>query len=398
VDRVAQMMGVFDRPLCMDELLALARQRSRLSDFGQTSFNEPLKRFLASCSSEARLSLVGRIATRWDVVRFLTNLLRFHAEEEANPLILDQPIEQPIFITGLPRSGTTFLHRLMMLDTMNRCPLVWETIFPYPHSSRRDHRVSQVARQLKAFEALAPEFGALHPLQATSPQECSEINAHVFRSLRFDTNYHIPSYRLWLDANAEHHLPGYQFHKRFLQHMQHQDQRSHRWVLKCPDHVFALEAVRAVYPDARVAFVHRDPVKVLLSVSKLTEVLRRPFTRELNPLSIGRSESARWLDGTRRMIAADHNFGLAEPICHVQHMDLISDPFRAIQTVYRHFGMNLPALAAITIERYVAERPRGGYSRPHYHFAEHGLVEATEREKFRPYMLHFDTVAEPLPS
>jgi hypothetical protein len=398
VDRVAQTMGVFDRPLCMDELLALARQRSRLSDFGQTSFHEPLERFLASCSSEARLGLVGRTATRWDVVRFLSNLLRFHAEEEANPLILDQPIERPIFITGLPRSGTTFLHRMMMLDPMNRCPLVWETIFPYPHSGGRDQRVRQVARQLRAFKALAPEFGALHPLQATSPQECSEINAHVFRSLRFDTNYHIPSYRLWLDANAERHLPGYQFHKRFLQHMQHQDLRSRRWVLKCPDHVFALEAVRAVYPDARLVFVHRDPMKVLLSVTKLTEVLRRPFTRELNPLLIGRSESARWLDGTRRMIAADNNFRLAEPICHVQHMDLISDPVRAVQTVYRHFGMNLPAIAATSIERYVAERPRGGYSRHHYHFAEHGLVEATEREKFRPYMLHFDTVAEPLPS
>jgi hypothetical protein len=145
-------------------------------------------------------------------------------------------------------------------------------------------------------------------------------------------------------------------------------------------------------------FVHRDPVKVLLSVTKLTEVLRRPFTRELNPLLIGRNESARWLDGTRRMIAADNDFGLAEPICHVQHIDLISNPVRAVQTVYRHFGMNLPAVAASSMERYVAETPRGGYSRHHYHFAEHGLVEATEREKFRPYMLHFNTVAEPLSS
>jgi hypothetical protein len=137
------------------------------------------------------------------VVRFLSNLLRFHAEEKANRQILDLPIEQPIFITGLPRSGTTFLHRLMMIDFMNRCPLVWETIFPYPQPGQRDHRVSRVARQPKAFELLAPEFAALHPLEATSPQECSEINAHVFSGLRFDTNYHIPSYRLWLDANAQ---------------------------------------------------------------------------------------------------------------------------------------------------------------------------------------------------
>jgi hypothetical protein len=146
VDALAEMIGVFDRPLCMDD----------------SSFIEPLKHFLASCSSEARLSLVGPTATRWDVVRFLSNLLRFHEEEKANRQILDQPIERPIFITGLPRSGTTFLHRLMMIDSMNRCPLVWETIFPYPQRGQRDHRVSHVARQLKAFELLAPEFGALH--------------------------------------------------------------------------------------------------------------------------------------------------------------------------------------------------------------------------------------------
>jgi hypothetical protein len=95
-----------------------------------------------------------------------------------------------------------------------------------------------------------------------------------------------------------------------------------------------------------------DPAKVL------TEVLRRPSTRELNPLLIGRSESARWLAGMRRMIAADNNSGLADPICHLQHMDLISDPAGAVQTVYRHIRMNLRAVVASSIARYVAERPR----------------------------------------
>ena len=164
----------------------------------------------------------------------------------------------------------------------------------------RDARPARVARQLRAFERLAPEFRALHPLDATSPQECSEITAHVFRSLRFDTTYRIPSYRHWLDQAG--HLPAYRFHRRFLQHLQHQAPGG-RWVVKCPDHLFALDAIRAVYPDARLVFVHRDPVKVLLSVAKLTEVVRRPFTRRLDPHEIGRQESARWLDGTQRMIA-----------------------------------------------------------------------------------------------
>ena len=139
-----------------------------------------------------------------------------------------------------------------------------------------------------AFERLAPEFRGLHPLDATSPQECSEITAHVFRSLRFDTTYRIPTYRAgWTRAG---HLPAYRFHRRFLQHLQHQARHSggRRWVVKCPDHLFALDAIRSVYPDARLVFVHRDPVKVLLSVAKLTEVVRRPFTRRIDPAEIGR--------------------------------------------------------------------------------------------------------------
>jgi hypothetical protein len=303
-----------------------------------------------------------------------------------------------MFITGLPRSGTTFLHRLMMIDPMNRCPLVWETIFPYPRPGQRDDRISTVARQLRAFEFLAPEFRALHPLEATSPQECSETSAHVFRSLRFDTNYHIPSYRRWLDANVEHHPPGYRFHKRFLQHLQHQDQRSQRWVLKCPDHVFALWAIRVVYPDARFVFVHRDPVKVLLSVAKLTEVLRRPFTRVLDPLLIKASESARWLDGAHRMIEAEKNLGLQDPICHARHLDLIADPLRTVEAIYRHFGMDLPEVTATSITRYIATRPRGGYTQHHYRFSGHGLDETAERKKFQSYAMHFNTVAEPEPA
>jgi Sulfotransferase family len=400
------MVGYLRRPLTVAELISLARKQSGLADFGETSFEEPLRRFLDASSTEANLGLVGRLATRWDVVRFLTNLLRFQAEEARQPEIATQKIERPIFITGLPRSGTTFLHRLMMTDPDNRAPLVWETIFPWPDKSAPgsrpgsgpgsdgDRRAERVARQLKMFERLAPEFRALHPLDATSPQECSEITAHVFRSLRFDTNYRVPSYRDWLDFDVRRHLPAYEFHHRFLRHLQYQDGKTSRWVLKCPEHVFALRAIRAVYPDARLVFVHRDPVKVLLSVARLTEVLRRPFARDLDPNEIGRDESARWLAGTERMMRTGDDAGLPEPVCHVHHMDLISDPVATVESVYRHFGLKLPEAAAASIERYVAARPNGGYGPRQYALADHGLEEDVERERFRPYMLRFGVAAE----
>ncbi len=398
-DGVAGAVGLLHRPLDADALVALAQRRSGLLDFGDTSFTEPLRLLLACCDTEATLSLVGRMATRWDVLRFLINLLQFQAAQQRDPTIVDQPIERPIFITGLPRSGTTFLHRLLLEDPANRAPRVWQTIYPYPlaQSARGGHdaRPQRVRRQLRTFEKLAPEFRGLHPLDATSPQECSEITAHVFRSLRFDTTYRIPTYRDWLDADS--HLPAYAFHKRFLQHLQHQadrehaagDQTANRWVVKCPDHLFALDAIRIVYPDARLVFVHRDPVKVLLSVAKLTEVVRRPFTRRIDRHEIGEQESDRWLDGTRRMMAAGDNAGLPEPICHVHHRDLVADPIATVRALYRHFGLTLSPSVAASIGTYAKQRPNGGYGPRDYRFEDHGLDSGEEREKFRGYMLRF---------
>lgn len=393
-DNVAAYLGLLDRPLDPDELMRVARRQTGLRNFGDTSFVSPLIRLLESCSAESSLSLVGRSATNWDVVRFLTNLLVIQAGFDAHPDMDGVPIRQPIFITGLPRSGTTFLHRLMLTDPANRAPAVWETIYPSARTGSAAKRIARVARQLKTFELLAPEFRSLHPLEATSPQECSEITAHVFRSLRFDTNYHVPSYRTWMDADVLRHLPAYRFHKRFLRFLQHQDGVQRRWVLKCPEHLFALEAIKAVYPDARMVFVHRDPVKVLLSQARLTEVLRRPFTRRLDPSTLGPDESRRWLDGTKRMMAAGDDAGFPEPVCHVHHMDLISDPVSTVDNVYRHFGMELPRHSAVAIESYVAAKPKGGYGAHEYHFEDHGLNEEQERARFRPYMVRFGVTPE----
>ena len=396
-DSVVGAFGLLDRPLDPDELIRVARHQTGLRDFGDTAFIGPLTRLLEACSNESTLTLVGRKATRWDVVRFLSNLLTIQAAATRHPTIETLPIRRPIFITGLPRSGTTFLHRLMLEDPSNRAPAVWETISPSPTAGSAEKRIAAVARQLKAFTWLAPDFPGLHPMEATSPQECSEITAHMFRSLRFDTNYHIPSYRSWMDADVVRHLPAYRFHKRFLQYLQFQDGTQRRWVLKCPEHLFALEAIRAVSPDARLVFVPRDPTKVLVSQARLTEVLRRPFTRKLDPKTLGPHESRRWLDGTRRMIAVGDDAGLPDPVCHVHHLDLISDPVATVEGVYRHFGIGFPPQAAAGIEAYVRAKPRGGYGAHSYRFEDHGLDEAQERAKFRPYMVHFGVTPEDAP-
>src|SRR5438445_11345192 len=237
------------------------------------------------------------------------------------------------------------------------------------------------------FGVIAPDFRRMHPIDADSPQECSEITAHVFASLRFDTTYRIPRYRHWLDQTG--HVEAYRFHKRFLQHLQHQTAGGGRWVLKCPDHVFALAAIRSVYPDARLVFVHRGPRAVLFSVRRLTETLRRPFTRSIDKAEIGRQDSDRWLAATELMIAAAQKQRFAEPIFHVQYLDLVRDPVGTVATLYGHFGDMLHPDAAARISRLVEAKPNGGYRAHGSRLEEYGLDAALERERYARYMAHF---------
>ncbi len=152
--------------------------------------------------------------------KILSNLLLLRAAEREHPAILAEPIAQPIFITGLPRSGTTFLHGLLAEDPANRAPRIWESIYPYP-----SHRAAgfgagrrKAQLQLRLFTRLSPGIRSLHPIEADSPQECIEFTSHVFRGPRFDDVYRAPSYRDWLDASG--YDEGYRFHSRFLRHLQ----------------------------------------------------------------------------------------------------------------------------------------------------------------------------------
>ena len=391
LDRVADRLGLFRRPVPPEKLVELACRRSGLDDFGEWSFEEPLAVLLRSYYEEANLSTFGRIAVRWDMLRFLSNLLRLREEEKKDPAVLEERIDRPIFVLGLPRSGTTFLHNLLADDPGNLTPRCWQTVFPYPveadKNGSRDRRAELTARQYSQFLLLAPELPSLHPLDAHAAQECIEITGHVFRSLRFDTTHYLPSFQQWLDDAG--HLEAYRFHKRFLQHLQHQNGGG-QWILKSPDHIFALEALCEVYPDARFVFVHRDPMKVLPSVARLTEILRQPFTRKIDRLQIGQQISDRWELGSKLLIeAADWLKSSPERIMHVRYKDLVRDPFAIVTDLYRHFGMTLSGPGEQGLKRSIAERPDGGYGRNSYRFEDYGLNPAAERKHYSAYMAHF---------
>ncbi|HEY4125865.1 MAG TPA: sulfotransferase, partial [Rhizomicrobium sp.] len=176
----------------------------------------------------------------------------------------------------------------------------------------------------------------------------------------------------------------------FLQHLQHQMGKG-QWVLKCPDHVFTLEAIKQVYPDARFVFVHRDPLSVLPSVAKLTELLRAPFTRKLDRHQIGQQVSERWIEGAG-LITSDVEAD--ERIFHVHYRSLIAQPVETVAALYKHFGLPFGASARAPIEEFIRNTPRGGYGVNRYDFEESGLDALALREQFRPYMAAFGIESE----
>ncbi|HJR70685.1 MAG TPA: sulfotransferase, partial [Gammaproteobacteria bacterium] len=237
--RALRRLGVETPALDLTSLHRAAQLRAGSSDYGAWNFAEPLDRLLKSYRDEARLTTLGRITARELVVSLLENLLRMEAERAANPEIEQQRIVAPVFIVGLPRTGTTHLHGLLGEDPDNRAPATWEVMFPAAARtpSGIERARAETGRRLGWANRLAPEFMHIHPIAPDLPQECIAITAQVFMSIQFHTTHDVHSYQDWLEEAPQ--ALGFDFHRRFLQHLQAKTLKK-RWLLKAPGHLFAL--------------------------------------------------------------------------------------------------------------------------------------------------------------
>ena len=364
------------------EMLAAALKRARRQSFDDPSFVLPLERLVASCNAESDLNGLGRHAVKFEIRRSLHNLLEFERRERADPAVLTRPIERPIFVTGMPRSGSTFLHRLLVRDPAVAAPLSWRLVHPHPSAAGRlgeSFNRATVEAQFYLMRLLAPELNTLHEVSAGEPEECTDITAQVFQSLRYDSTYRVPSYQSWLQHHG--HVEAYRFHKRFLQHLDAQSP-GRRWILKSPDHVFALDDIRAVYPDAHWVFIHRDPVAVLASVARLTEVLRRPFAHSVDLAEIGQQVSADWLDGAQRVMRAA---AASDSILHLHFREIVADPPGAVDRLFRHAGHASSGDAAQRMRKWLGNRANRTHRQRRYNLASFGLDPEALRAQFKPY-------------
>ena len=377
--------------LSLDEKVLLERACARvgLEDFGDDSFRQPLRLILHSFEAEAELNFIGRLCVHHDLVRLLVNRLHLIEDRRRFPEIAAEVIRRPIFITGLPRSGTTLLHALLAQDPAHRSPQVWEVMYPSPPPEKEsydcDPRIAKTNLQLKSIKFLMPEFKTVHLIGARLPQECIAITSHDFRSHVFEAMYHVPSYRAWYDQQDKR--PAYEFHRRFLQHLQWRCPGK-RWVLKAPSHLLGLPALFQVYPDADIILTHRDPLKVLPSCASFTEVLRGAFTDHLDKRLLGQEVASRWEEGARLITECLRGRYVlpADRFFNVHYTELVRSPFSVIRLLYRHFDLELTEQAEQAMRRFLAENPKdkGGVHR--YSLEEFGLDPAAEKRRFQFYL------------
>jgi hypothetical protein len=386
--------GVASLSLSEAELLAASRARTGLSDWGDAGFRQPLRLLIEALEREAHLNFLGRIAARRWLTEMLVNRLQIQEALHRHPDIRAESIQKPIFILGLPRTGTTLLHLLFLQDPANRVLRFWEGQAPAFQPTQRhvepDPRLRQAERELKSLHYLAPHFAAIHPLEADGPQECTTLFANAFQSLQFEFTYDVPSYSAWLEQQDL--ADAYRYYAdqlRLLQWRQHRE----RWVLKSPAHLFGLDALLAIFPDAQIVQTHRDPLRVLASCCSLVAVLRGVTSDRIDRRQIGRQFAAKWSAGLAHALAARDCAG-EERFCDVYFRDLVTDPLGMIRTIYARFGLSLAPAVAERMRQTLAANPSDKHGVHRYALAPFELDPVVEARRFASYRDRFRIPAE----
>jgi hypothetical protein len=338
-----------------------ATRRTRLKDFGDPPIDPALTVLLNSLELEADLHPLGRFLMRVHLRDLLATRLRLTqawTRQSEGPDL--SAIERPIFITGMPRAGSTFLHELLTEDPENRAPRVWEVMFPLPignsSSSKADPRVRKTEAQLWWFRRLAPGADSVYPIRAWSPHECVAIHSYTLLSQEFVSICPIPTYEGFLKAADLG--PAYRWQKRFLQHLQLRCSKR-RWVLKSPDHVYGLDKLLTVFPDAAIIQTHRNPLDVLKSQIQLTQVLEGMFCRPEDREQLRMREVRK----IRQMVEYISRFRdvhpeLAARFIDVKYRELVVDPLSVVRRIYEHLDIPLTRAAAGRMQRLVLSRSR----------------------------------------
>jgi len=335
-------------------LMNTAEKATGLTDWGPPIFDEPLSVLAEALRHEAALNALGERRAERRLVDALSARLQLVSERQRDPGIAAEQVRQPIFVIGLPRAGTTFLHSLLSQDPAHRSPSTWEMRAPSPPPQEAtyttDRRIAETDEALRFEGFLQPELQAIHPFSARRAEECNFMWESSLLSVNFMAFWNVPSYTRLLYSSDFHAV--YREHKQFLQHLQRRFRRE-RWVLKSPAHSAWLPELLDTYPDACIVQCHRDPAKVLPSLSSNLAALRRLFSDKVAVGDFGMAKLQ--AESLAVVTRVREQPGVAERFVDAHYLDVQADPLAVVRRIYDHFGLAFTAGAESAMRSWLSK-------------------------------------------
>ncbi len=393
VGRLLKKAGMGPFRLDADIIIERAKKRAGYDGPlpGQTETG--LRKVIASILDEGQPNAFGLMATKTLFERTLYGRLKVEQVLAANPQIEQTEIREPVFIIGMPRTGTTILHALMHEDPQHRSPLAWECLLPYPvpkpETFTDNEQLRTVAKDFDQLFKLVPDFQRKHYMAADSPQECLSINALDFNSFQTPVQFYLPSYLKWFNHEADK-LATMRFHKRFLQYLQSGGVTAERWLLKTPVHMMRLEELFTVYPDAKIIMTHRHPSKVVPSIASLLYSVRSLYSDSEDPVRTGHEQTELWGTYFERFLETRKKLDKEDRIIDIVFDDFVEDQMKTVRKIYDRFGWKLSAEAVNRFEHFLRQNPKDKNGAHYYTLEDFGLNDEFIARRFERFIDFFE--------
>jgi hypothetical protein len=367
----------------IEDLHESATRLTGLADFGPDDYTDGLAVILESYARDGDLTALGQKVARVGLRGALAARLLANAGWAAHPEHAEVVIDRPIFVTGLPRSGTTALHRLLTADPGHQGLELWLAEMPQPRPPRETWAADPVFQHIQAgyqqHHVEHPEFMGVHYIAADTVEECWQLLRQTLRSVSYECLAHLPTYAAWL--KDQDWAGPFRRHRRNLQLIGLND-AGRRWVLKNPSHLFSLDAILEVYPDALIIQTHREPRTVIGSMCSLAAHASDGWSNTFRGDVIGTGQLELWARGLEKFAAARSKYDPAH-FFDVDYADFTADPIAIVESVYAHFGLDYTGAAADAIRALHAEAAHGGNKPAHrYSLADFGLTAEQVDERF----------------
>ena len=375
-----------------EELLAEARASTKLEDFGGDDFLAGLRALCVTYGAPA-WNEKGRTRNRRRLVNLLATRLKLEAAFALQPEVLARPVKQPVFLTGLPRSGTSALFSLLGADPAARPLRLWETQCPDPIAlapGTPDPRRAAIEAYYAQGREKRPEFTKIHFTSADTPEECVLLHAYALHGVQMGVEILVEPYASWYQAAAGDLRALYAYQKRLMQLLDWQ-RPGERWLLKAPAHLWGLGALIATFPDAAIVWNHRDPVACIASACSMTQALMA--TLAFDPQQLGPAVMEFYARSLDRGLAVRDKADPAR-FFDVPYAEFTSDPLACAERLYAHFDLPLPPASRSALRAFAAANPEGKNGKHEYDLAQYGLDEDRVRARFEGYVARFGGLHE----